>query len=97
MALGIGLGDGSFHTQNKGKSYRIKLEYGNKEYALHVWKQLDRFIIKEELKAQPRVNENGNVVITYPFSTFSHDAFFEVVKLLIDKYGKRTMPNPSGV
>ncbi len=38
-AIGLILGDVSIQSQNKGKTYRLKFEWGdiNKEYAFHVY------------------------------------------------------------
>lgn len=38
-AIGLILGDVSIQSQNKGKTYRLKFEWGNinKDYAFHVY------------------------------------------------------------
>lgn len=75
-AIGLMLGDASLQTQNKGKPYRIKFEWGdkNKPYLDHVYSLFDEWVLAEpHLKA--RVNANGNSVITWGFQTISHEAF----------------------
>jgi len=74
------LGDASLQSQNKGKTHRMKFEWGdkNKLYAEHIHDLFNEWILSPPYK-KSRLNSNGNVVITWSFPTFSHEAF----KLLI--------------
>ena len=72
-AIGLILGDVSIQSQNKGKTYRLKFEWGdiNKDYAFHIHELFKEWILSEP-KARTRINKNGNEVITWWFQTFSH-------------------------
>jgi hypothetical protein len=88
-AIGLILGDASIQSQNKGKTYRLKFEWGdiNKDYAFHV-NDLFKERILTEPKAQTRINSNGNEVITWRFQTFSHEAFNPLAELFLSVQGK---------
>lgn len=75
-SIGLMLGDASLQTQNKGITYRIKFEWGdkNKSYAEHVYALFDEWVLSPPHK-KSRVNINGNTVISWGFQTISHDAF----------------------
>jgi hypothetical protein len=51
-AIGLMLGDASLQSQNGGKTYRIKFEWGdrNKTYALHVHKLFYEWVLSEKKK-----------------------------------------------
>lgn len=95
-AIGNALGDSSIQTQNKGRDYRIKFEWGgkNKEYAQHIFDLFDEWILSPALREQRRMNHLGNEVITWCFQTFSHPAFNIIAHLFLDDNGKKTIPNP---
>lgn len=63
-AIGLMLGDASLQSQNKGKTYRLKFEWDdkNKKYALHVHKLLDEWILSDPHKKN-RISPKGNTVI----------------------------------
>jgi LAGLIDADG DNA endonuclease family len=63
-AIGLMLGDASLQSQNGGKTYRIKFEWGNrnKPYALHVHKIFDEWVLSEPHK-KSRLSPNGNPII----------------------------------
>lgn len=63
-AIGLMLGDASLQSQNKGKTYRLKFEWGdkNKKYALHVHKLFDEWVLSEPHKKN-RISPKGNTVI----------------------------------
>lgn len=88
-AIGLLLGDVSLQSQNNGKTYRLKFEWGdlNKDYAFHVY-----FLFKEWILTKPkkriRINKNNNEVITWWFQTFSHEAFNPLAKLFLSKQKK---------
>jgi len=89
-AIGLILGDVSIQTQNKGKTYRLKFEWGdiNKDYAFHVHDLFKEWILSDP-KARTRINKNGNEVITWWFQTFSHEAFNPLAELFLNVQGKK--------
>ena len=91
IAIGLMLGDASLQTQNKGKNYRMKFEWGekNKPYLDHVYNLFDEWVLaKPHVKA--RVNVNDNLVINWAFQTISHEAFNILSELfLINKNNKK--------
>jgi hypothetical protein len=79
----------SLQSQNKGKTYRLKFEWGdvNKEYAFHVHTLFEEWILTEP-KKRIRINANQNEVITWWFQTFSHEAFNPLAKLFLSTRNK---------
>lgn len=75
-AIGLMLGDASLQTQNNGKTYRLKFEWGDhhKDYIYHVCNLFDEWVLSEPHKKE-RVNHLGNTVITWGAQTISHEAF----------------------
>lgn len=75
-AIGLMLGDASLQTQNKEKTYRMKFEWGdrNKLYAEHIHNLFNEWILSPPYK-KSRLNINNNIVTTWSFQTFSHEAF----------------------
>jgi len=63
-SIGLILGDASLQTQNGGKTYRIKFEWGdrNKAYINHVHELYDEWILSEPHKKE-RISPNNNKVI----------------------------------
>jgi hypothetical protein len=63
-AIGLLLGDASLQSQNEGKTYRIKFEWGdkNKVYALHVFTLFDQWVLSQPHK-KSRISLKGNIVI----------------------------------
>ena len=63
-AIGLMLGDASLQSQNDGKTYRIKFEWGdkNKAYAMSVFQLFDDWILSQPHK-KSRISPNGNIVI----------------------------------
>lgn len=89
--IGLMLGDASLQSQNKGKTYRIKFEWGdkNKAYVLHVFNLFDEWVLSQPHKKE-RLSPKGNLVINWGFQTFSHKAFNYLAELfLLDKGGKK--------
>jgi LAGLIDADG DNA endonuclease family len=89
ISIGLMLGDANLQTQNKGKTYRMKFEWGdkNKKYAEHVHSLNNEWILSPPHKKW-RVNVNGNVVITWGFQTLSHKAFNPLRDLFLIKKHK---------
>lgn len=78
------LGDASLQTQNKGKTYRMKFEWGDKHqaYLFHVYNLLDEWVLAQPHK-KIRLNSNLNFVTTWAFQTLSHEAFNILAELFI--------------
>lgn len=85
-AIGLMLGDGSLQTQNNGKTYRMKFEWGNKNkvYLDHVYNLFYDWVLMEPHK-KVRISPNGNEVINWGFQTISHEAFNDLAQLFLDK------------
>ena len=78
------LGDASIQTQNKGRTYRMKFEWGNKSkpYLDHVFNLFDEWVLSNPHK-KSRISPKGNLVINWGFQTISHEAFNQLAKLFI--------------
>ena len=83
-SIGLMLGDASLQTQNKGKTYRIKFEWGNKQkaYVDHVYNLFDEWVISKPHK-KTRLSPKGNLVINWGFQTISHEAFNPLANIFI--------------
>ena len=94
ISIGLMLGDASLQTQNNGKTYRMKFEWGdkNKKYAEHVHSLFNEWILSPSHK-KSRVNVNGNIVITWGFQTLSHKAFNPLSDLFLIKKHKGIINN----
>lgn len=92
-SIGILLGDASLQTQNKGKTYRLKFEWGdkNKDYTNHVYSLFNEWVLSEPHK-KVRINSNGNKVVTWGFQTISHKAFCFLNDLFIIDGKKSVTP-----
>jgi hypothetical protein len=93
-AIGLLLGDASLQSQNKGKTYRIKFEWGdrNKAYAMHVFQLFDEWILSQPHK-KSRISPNGNIVINWGFQTISHEAFNHLADLFLKQTHKGIVEN----
>ncbi len=82
--IGIILGDGSQNTQNGGKSFRVKFEWGgkNKDYAYHVFYLFKEYILMDVPQTKIRLNSNDRQVTTWRFNTISSPIFNEIAMLL---------------
>lgn len=82
--IGLMLGDASLQTQNQGKTYRVKFEWGdkNKAYLDHVYSLFDEWVLSQPHK-KTRVSPKGNVVVNWGFQTISHTAFVCIADLFI--------------
>nr|YP_009240572.1 LAGLIDADG endonuclease [Pyronema omphalodes]AMO66544.1 LAGLIDADG endonuclease [Pyronema omphalodes] len=85
-AIGLMLGDASLQTQNGGKTYRMKFEWGarSKAYLDHVYGLMDEWVLTEPHK-KTRISPKGNEVINWGFQTISHEAFNSLAELFINK------------
>jgi hypothetical protein len=82
--IGLMLGDASLQSQNGGKTYRIKFEWGdrNKAYAFHVHQLFDEWVLSEPHQ-KSRLSPKGKLVINWGFQTFSHEAFNPIANLFL--------------
>jgi len=94
IAIGLILGDVSIQSQNKGKTYRLKFEWGdlNKDYAFTVYRLFKEWILTEP-KSRIRINKNGNSVTTWWFQTISHEAFNPLGQLFLLNNKKKLLLN----
>ena len=93
-SIGLMLGDASLQTQNKGKTYRMKFEWGNKNlpYLNHVYKLFNEWVISEPHE-KTRVSPKGNSVTNWGFQTISHEAFNALASLFINNGKKSIVAN----
>ena len=76
VLVGILLGDATLETQNRGMTYRLKVEHGvsQKAYTEHLYD-----IFKDWVLTQPKIRQvtlsNGKTYEKMAFSTLSHGAF----------------------
>jgi LAGLIDADG DNA endonuclease family len=93
-AIGLVLGDASLQSQNKGKTYRIKFEWGdkNKAYALHVFTLFDQWVLSQPHK-KSRISPKGRIVINWGFQTFSHEALNFLAHLFLKQKHKGISDN----
>lgn len=90
-SIGLILGDASLNTQNKGKTYRMKFEWGDRSklYLDHVYSLFDEWVISDPHK-KVRLSPAGNEVINWGFQTISHEAFNKLAELFIIE-GKKSI------
>jgi hypothetical protein len=88
-SIGLMLGDASLQTQNGGKSYRLKFEWGekNKAYLDHVYNLFDDWVLSSPHRKE-RINSNGNLVVNWGFQTISHKAFNYLQELFLSNNKK---------
>nr|YP_009649328.1 LAGLIDADG type 2 homing endonuclease [Rhizopogon vinicolor]QDA23243.1 LAGLIDADG type 2 homing endonuclease [Rhizopogon vinicolor] len=93
-SIDLMLGDASLQTQNKGKSYRMKFEWGNKQlaYSTHVFNLFDEWVLSVPHKKE-RYSPKGNLVINWGFQTISHNAFNFLAELFINNNKKSVKIN----
>ena len=83
-ALGLILGDASLQSQNGGKTYRLKFEWGDKQksYVDHIVELYDEWVISPPHK-KTRMSPKGNEIINWGFQTISHEAFNPLANLFL--------------
>ncbi len=93
-AIGLMLGDASLQSQNGGKTYRIKFEWGdrNRIYALYVHKLFDEWVLSEPHEKN-RISPKGNSIVNWGFQTFSHEAFNPLADLFLKQKQKGICEN----
>lgn len=75
ILVGLMLGDGHLESQNRGKTYRLKLEYcvKNSEYCQHLHEVFREWVLRPPKKKSKSCN--GHLSSNIAFSTVSHGAF----------------------
>lgn len=91
-SIGLILGEASLQSQNKGKTFRIKFEWGNKNksYANHVYNLFDEWVLSQPHK-KSRLSPQKNLVINWGFQTLSHKGFNPLAELFLIN-GKKSVP-----
>jgi len=92
ILVGLMLGDGHLETQNKGKTYRLKMEYSidKREYCEHLYESFEEWV-----RTPPKVKSKKSgchLSKNIAFSTLSHGVFrFYAQQFYID--GKKVVPS----
>lgn len=81
-SIGLLLGDANLQTQNKGKTYRLRFEWGekNKPYLDSVYRLFDEWVLSSPHK-KVRKSPSGNTVVNWGFQIISHEAFNVLAEL----------------
>jgi recombination protein RecA len=93
VIVGLMLGDGHLESQDKGRTYRLKVEYSatQKEYVDWLFK-----IFKDWVRTPPqlkiKIRPSGFVVKTIYFQTYSHGALRFYGHQFYSKEGKKVIP-----
>ncbi len=93
ILIGLLLGDGHLETQNKGRTYRLKIEHSISQKDYVFWLQE---VFNEWIRAPARVRnkhapKKGNVA-SIGFATYSHGAFRFYAHQFYDAEGKKKIP-----
>lgn len=88
-SIGLMLGDASLQSQNKGKTYRMKFEWSdkNKSYVDHVYNLFYKWVLSSPHK-KSRLSPKGNLVVNWGFQTLSHEAFNPLAELFLNNNKK---------
>ena len=92
IIVGTLLGDGTLETQNKGRTYRLKIEHSikQKEYVDWLYSKLKDFVLTPPKK---RLREkDGKKWWSYGFSTISVGNFRFFGQQFYDEKGKKRIP-----
>lgn len=91
-SIGLLLGDASIQTQNNGKTYRLKFEWGEKSkpYLDHVYTLFNEWVISPPHK-KTRININNKEVTNWGFQTLSHEAFNFLSDLFLNENKKKSI------
>jgi len=95
ILVGTLLGDGCLGTQNKGRTYRLKVEHSivQKDYVEWKYKVLAKFTL-----SKPQIHKHlsyGLIRKTYCFSTLSHGSL-RFYGQQFYRYGKKVIPRLIG-
>jgi len=76
VLIGVILGDGHLETQNKGRTYRLKIEQSvkHKDYVGHLF-QIFKDWVNAPPKSRLRTGKGGTKTEMLGFQTYSHSAF----------------------
>lgn len=76
IIVGLMLGDGHLETQNKDKTYRLKIEYSEKqkEYLYWLWEYFKNWAGTAP-KIKEKIIPSGIKIKSISFNTYSHGAF----------------------
>ena len=93
IIVGSLLGDGHLESGSKGRVYRLKIQYGEKqrEYIYWLWRVF-RGWVGQDPRAKSQVRPSGKVVRTLYFNTYSHSAFRFYGHQFYSKTGKKVNP-----
>ena len=91
-SIGLMLGDASLQSQNNGRTFRLKFEWGekNKPYLDHVFALFNEWVISPPHE-KIRTNINNNQVINWGFQTISHEAFNFLSDLFLNENNKKSV------
>lgn len=94
VLIGSLLGDGHLETQNNGRTYRLKVEYGEKQkdYALWFWNVFKNWTNMPSPKEKSRKSKLGKVNKSYYFNTYSHGVFRFYAHQFYPKNGDKKIP-----
>lgn len=105
-AVGLMLGDASIQSQDGGKTYRMKFEWGdrNKAYLDHVYKLFNEWVLSDLCPGfaagkgkgphkKVRVSPKGNTIVNWGFQSISHKAFNDLANLFISSNKKSISAN----
>ena len=94
VAIGIMLGDASLHTQDGGKSFRLKLLQGdkNKDYLFHLCDVFSRWILSPPSPQDRQSKTTGNCLKAWRNQTVSHKSFNFLANIFLDERGKKRIP-----
>src|SRR5581483_4787496 len=76
ILVGILLGDGCLESQNKGRTYRLKIEQSarHEAYVRHLYQCFRPWILSEPVSKRCRAS-NGSFSVSWAFSSVSHASF----------------------
>lgn len=76
VLIGILLGDAHLESQNRGRTYRLKIEQSlaHQFYVEHLY-QIFREWVRTPPRSRRRISVKGRVSEMWSFQTYSHDAF----------------------
>ena len=96
VLIGILLGDATLETQNKGRTYRIKIEHGlaQRAYTEHLY-NIFRHWVTSPPRLRRLVSPKGREYVNIVFSTLSH-ASLRFYAQQFYKSGKRGVPKLIG-
>ncbi len=93
ILVGILLGDAHLETQNRGRTYRLKVEHSlkEKEYVYHLWEKFREWCLMEPKVREREYNLKGRTFKSkmIGFTTISHGSFRFYAHQFYDKEIKK--------